>query len=353
MKLNHTTKRFTAEVADSRQTFLRSLTPFPSLLGRVVERNYQKRIKRARGKPMLGEWAPWLLADLLDIKDKTVIRSIVPSWMNLYAYTLCIDDILDRRNEVESTPLLIASGLLLERGISGFFRELPRNGTVRIQLDDYFLEVAGAAMEEMTQHKYKLSKFTRCDVDGIGKKVSFLKLCAAELLAVSGKPIVGDVLIPIENLATGMQLLDDMTDWEEDWKAGSYSHLLTETFINLRKLGIICSNDPQALTRSEVFCGMILTGSLEKCLKQALVYLQRVISNPSSHSGKAAQFLDLLIQENTDFLEEVVTTRKASADLLRQKSRSSFTLDELTNRKLVKRKIQDVERKLQIVAQSS
>jgi hypothetical protein len=362
MKINDATidhsvrgfKDFASEISKMRESLFCEAGNFPVLLRDSVVDNYRCRIKRAKGKPLLGEYAPWILADILHIKDNRAVHDIVPSWMNLYAYTLFTDDILDRGSKIDTAPLLLASGLLLQRGLSDFFKKFPANESVRIRVDDCFIETAGAAMEELARHKQKLSSFTARNVDHIGRKVSFLKLCATGLLAADGRPdeIIKDLLVPIEYLATGMQLLDDVTDWEEDWQAENYSFLLTKTFSTLRGIGVEKALNPRNLSRMEVFTAIVITGALEKCLAKALGYLLRVnVLNAHQRPSRSTQLLDAIIEENTIFKKEVESTRKILKEI--QIDYSENWLEVSTKHPTNRRRLNYLEKKLHIVAASS
>ncbi len=349
---------FAPEIANMRKSLFRAASDFPIPLRNSVVDNYNNRIQRANGKPLLGEYAPWILADVLNIKSNSAVHDIVPSWMNLYAYTLFVDDFLDRGSKTETVPILLASGLLLQRGLSGFFKKFPANESVRIRVDDCFVETAGAVMEELARHKQKLSHFTTCNVDRIGRKVGFLKLCATGLLAADGRPDedVKDLLIPIEYLATGMQLLDDITDWEEDWRAENYSFLLTKTFSILREMGVEKAQNLQSLTKTEVFVAIIITGSLEKCLARALGYLQRIKAlNVYRRPSRATQMLDAIITENTALKKEVESIRKLFLVHLKEVETNygKNWLDALVKHAEVKRQVNHLKKKLQIFATNS
>lgn len=352
MTAENSISRFATEANKSRRLFFKSLEPFPRSLKQVVKGNYRKRLLRSHGKPMLGECAPWLLADMLNVKNRRAIESVIPSWMNLYAFTIFIDDVLDRGHETEFAPLLLATNLLLERGISSLYG-LPRSKKVRIRLDSFFIETAAAAMEEILRHKNRLSNFSSSDVDRIGQKVAFLKLCAAEILAADGRALAPDLFISVEYLATGMQLLDDITDWEEDWRSKTYSHLLTKTFSRLRKMGSKKALDPQSFSKDQVFVAVVVTGALEDCIERALFYLQHIVDGNEYKTQRAQQILKAIIEENGLFLIEVRSTRLACKSFVGDDILADHWLQRITSNKKTKRKFDSIKRKLIVIATNS
>jgi hypothetical protein len=247
---------------------------------------------------------------MLPLKNRETALRIAPSWMKLYAYTLFIDDVLDSKKSADLSQSLLASALLLERGISELATVFPRRANIRVKLDKYFLEAAQATFKEITKHRERLDKYSEEDIARLGEKVALLKLCASCLLAADGaQHSESELLIPVESLATGAQLFDDVTDWKEDWRAGNYSYLLTRTFHQLARSGI--SRPAEKLSSIEVLLGIVITRSLEDCLARGLEYLKTVEMAPHlKDESPAKHFLKELIQQHDAFVDEVVETRK-------------------------------------------
>src|SRR5438132_229208 len=108
-------REFTPKIAFARDAFRQEISGLPTSLKHAATISYDQRITRASGRPMLGEIAPWLVADILPVRNRAVLETITPAWMSLYAYTLFTDDFLDGSDPRENKPLLIASGLILQR----------------------------------------------------------------------------------------------------------------------------------------------------------------------------------------------------------------------------------------------
>lgn len=367
MQLKHTmmpickqsvaTPTLAATAVANRRVFFESLELLPPPIRGVVTSNYRKRVNRARGKPLLGECAPDILADLLAIKNEKAVQCVIPSWLSLYAYTLFIDDVLDREAAVEAAPLVLASQLLLQRGISHFYQSMNPPAHLLIQMDVYFLETAIAVMRELKRHKRQVHRFSRSEVRQIGNKVALLKLCAAQLLLADGQGerIDDRVMVPVELLATGMQLLDDITDWEEDWTTGSLSHLLTETFATLSAMGIQNAHESDTLNRAEVFAALVVTGSLEEALSTALTYLKEVaLLRGEDNSSFVKDILNVIIQENVEFEREVTDVRLQCHEwMIMPQGPGKNWLSLLATHPTLRRHFSSLEKRLHVVAQSS
>lgn len=347
---------FGREVAAGRKAFFKEMRALPLTLRRNVVRNYEGRVARCKGKPLLGEYAPYFVADMIGLKNPRVVEEIMPAWLSLYSFTVFMDDILDKPGMSEVPETLIASSLLLERGLSRVMALLPKGGKVRVKIDEYFLEAAEAVMNELERHRRVHEEYSQRDVVALGKKVSLLKVCATYLFLADGRgSIDDDVLISVERLASGIQLLDDLTDWEEDWRRGTYTYLLQRTFSFLEKQGL--RRDPARLGRDEVLLAMILSGSLEDCIQQGRGLLSDAIFSFRSRSFAVPptfRFLLKVRKEQKHFREEIARTRKS---LLALKPEKAFSTENWTDviilRRDVKKKLRKIERHLEIVNQNT
>lgn len=343
------------KVHRSRQTFFNDLQQLPRGLRTVIQKNYDQRLARGRGKPMLGEYAPWLLAEVLQIRSRTAIKSVLPPWMNFYAYSLFLDDVLDMENKSDAAPLLVASGLLLERGIARLYEGLAPDTKVRVQLDKYFLESAQAVFREFDRHRNKLHSYQPHEIRGLGEKVSLLKLCAASLLLADGAEKVDEeLLLPVGLLATGMQMLDDVADWREDWQSGNYSHLLTQTLVTLRANQIITDADQSDLTEREVFASMVITGTLESYLTTGVNFLRKIIASQKLKPGtRAHMILSAIIQANADMLGVMRAVKQAWIDFSANRPLSRSVMAAFFRKQQTRRNLATIEKRIMIVAQST
>jgi len=275
--------------------------------------------------------------------------------MSLYAYTLFVDDMLDSPKQGNFSRSLLASSLLLESGISAMTDALPKHAKIGIKLDKYFLEAANATLREIEHHRLKVQTYAESDIVALGEKVALLKLCASCLLAADGMNYTPDeVFVPVESLATGAQLFDDITDWEEDWRNGNYTYLLTKTFQSLEREGI--KQFPSEFEPLEVLAAMVITGSLEESLARGLEYLQTVETAPHLQKpSRAAKILRQLIRENSVFREEVIRTRFSLEQIrtLHLIRRKCAWIRTLMRNERAKKQISFLYKRIQILAQST
>lgn len=67
---------FRADVDEARSNFLRALAELPDSMRKIVIKHVENRIARAAPRPLLGEFVPWLLADILGISDNRAVQQI-------------------------------------------------------------------------------------------------------------------------------------------------------------------------------------------------------------------------------------------------------------------------------------
>lgn len=220
---------FADQIDSSRAAVYDGLKTLPLDFQSAIRESYEDRIDRGNGKPLLGEYAPMLLADLLPLQDRAFAISCVSvPWMYIYASVLLLDDAMDRSGS-NTSQLLIGGTLLMQKGITALMTVLKANEATRTMIDGFCQEAATAAMQEISMHRGRWNNYSVDDISNLGRKIALLKLCAASLLHVDGQSVSPEDLLYIEELATGMQLLDDATDWWEDWQVGNYTLVLTKT----------------------------------------------------------------------------------------------------------------------------
>ncbi|MCX6826435.1 MAG: hypothetical protein NTV06_04080 [candidate division Zixibacteria bacterium] len=286
-------QELTAAVTDCRDAFRGGLKGLDPVVRDPVERGFQARIDRALGKPMLGEVAPHLLTGMFNAREDSFLGFVGP-WMDIYTATVLADDGIDGQNPATNAEVLVTSMLLLQRGQSGIYRAMPVSGNASLLFDGFFAEAAQAVLVEF-QRRARVTSYTEKDIDHLGRKVALLKLCATCILIADGQEVSGELLVPIEWLATGMQLLDDITDWEEDLSAGNFTPLLSQTirFVEARPVAWDHQDHLQGIA------AIVLSGSLEQCIERAIAQLQKVAALPNlKHGSIAERLLDAIIREN-------------------------------------------------------
>lgn len=339
-----------SKACHAREVFLSDLKNLPEACETAVCNKYKARLKDRDGAPLLGEVAPWVLSDILSVESPNSVERILAPWMGLYVHTLLLDDIIDTKDKRVAAPVLIASSLIAERSIRRLHEVFPHDSWVNLKLDECFLEMATAAIEEIQNHRNSVQTYSEKDIADIGKKFSILNLCGAMLLGDSKEEVINDsVLLPVSLLSSGMQLLDDITDWYEDWQIGNYSPLLTETLDFLKSFPIDSDSTLANLSRCHLLASMILSGSLENCLLKAEQILTQMIelSSCNKHSI-ASRFFSLIVSEASSFRESTI---KARNRLSHEQVLDTILYESCKPNKRALTWINEVDREIKIVAQ--
>src|SRR5437667_242353 len=79
--------------------------------------HFDDRIQRSYPRPMLGEYAPWMAADLLRATNHDRLLKLSVGWQQLCWGVLILDDIIDLAPCAHTSMLLMGSHLLNQRGI--------------------------------------------------------------------------------------------------------------------------------------------------------------------------------------------------------------------------------------------
>jgi hypothetical protein len=346
---------FQDEVEACRKAFLEELQTLPEPLSKVAIKTYLKKLKRGKGLPLLGEYAPWLIADFVGVMDRNTVKELILPWLSVYTYIVFIDNVIDEHSKKNKELLLIAAGILLERGITRMYNLSSNTKALLEAVDKYLTETAVAALSELNKHRLVIKSYSDQEIKALGQKVSALKLCMVYILSSRGVKEVGDTdLMAIDSLSTGIQLLDDITDWEDDWKKGNFTPLLTLTFQRLASNGIDRALTPHKLKSEELLLGMVITKSLEELLEKSIELLQVPLNqrNTTTHST-ATEFLQQVIANNMWFKDFIKESR---LNIQKQKVlcvNDEDWLSELIMKSDVKRKIYEIRQTFPIVAQQS
>lgn len=343
-------------VQSTRHAFLAELASLPRPLDRVARDAYLTRVKRGNGRAVLGEYAPWLIADLCGLERDAISQEFLVAWLDIYSYIIFIDAAIDEPSLDERSYLLIASGLLLERGMIRIARLGSEGDQMLEATDQHLTETAIAAVKELAQHRWKLHDYSNKEVRELGRKVAALKICARYVLLQTGEASIGDLpLGAIDDFCTAIQLLDDITDWEEDLLAGNFTMPLTLVQQRLFAYGITNALEPGGLSKDEILVAMIATGALEETLDNSI---QR-LSSPQFYSrtngtdaSETGQFLSRL-RDNCHWCCEILAEAREIITSEFEQCSSRNWPSELMKRPNARRAAVMVTVVLPVIAQSS
>lgn len=347
---------FRDEVESCRQAFLQELESLPEPLNMISIEHYMRKVKRGDGHPMLGEYAPWLIANLAGISDQQPIEELMMPWLNIYTYIIFIDDAIDQQEMKDRELLLIAAGLLLERGLTKLSSLSFNTKNLLAQIDRYFTQTAIAAISELRKHRFSIKSYSDEELRRLGRKVAVLKLCAVYICSRRPVKNVGALnLKVIDALSTGIQILDDITDWEEDWHTGNYTFPLTLAFKKLHIMGIARALNPRKLRADEVLIAMVITGALAESLNRSTEFLEFTLSQVQDkvkHDSPAWKFLDGVVH-NTEWFKSIVEGSRLVFEEERSVCRDSDWLKQLMGKGRVGRELYAIRKAFPIVAQRS
>ncbi len=338
----------------NREAFLKEISTLPNPLGSVLVDRYHNRIARADGKPLLGEYAPWLLADLLPIHNREIIAKIALPWLSIYAYTYFIDDLIDQAQGDIAPELLVASGVLLSKGLGALYSLTPNGQDAVRYLCEQCVQTALATVEDVRRHRGCVQSFGRFEIDNLGRKASVLRMCAVALLLADGaKEIHHDDLRAIFGLETGVQLLDDVSDLQEDWRQNNYTYPLTLTLERLGEYGFDKESFRTDAPFDRVLAAAITTGALETTLTTICGYVEEVLAAPTAmHGSVGHRFLESVADHSHLLHGQVVLARQV---LLEEKlfCMGAKWQEQLMQRTNVKQQLRRIRQNLQIYAQQS
>ncbi len=290
------------KIRASRAAFLQDIEGLPAPYNRIAVNHYTLRTKEAGDTYRIGEMAPWLFADALGNKQIEKYTEFVAAWLHIYTYILLTDDVIDRSQLKNKEMLLISAGLLLERGVVKMAGLSPKTNLIQV-VDSFLSETAIAAAAEHRENRRWNRTLKPSSIRDVGKKLSALKICAKYIQDAYDEE-TNDIERAAELLSTGIQLLDDVTDWEEDLREKNYTYLIADTLQRMRKDKYVDSSTAPAVSRNEILLGMVVTGSLadyvnesSRSIWDAIKLLHRM------DDTYTLKYLHTIIEANSSFIE--------------------------------------------------
>lgn len=202
---------FEAGVLETRWLFLDHLKLLPTPQGQLLKYHYLERVTRSAGRPMLGEYSPFLVGEIFQAPREAIKPLSIP-WFILYEHALLMDDLTDRPTKFHPNHRHLAKNLI------DYF--LPLFQQVFVKQPD---------LETLFNNYYQTPSATK---EAQNELVKFL--ASAICIKTRGRVLNQVEEAGLKNLYTGVQLLDDLTDVREDYKFGTYTYPLS---MALRQFG--------------------------------------------------------------------------------------------------------------------
>lgn len=264
----------------SRASYLDILEGLPPAFRDFAARHFSQRIQRGKYRPHIGEYLPWLLADVLKTPRSNRVDVTISGWLSVYFGVLLLDDVLDGVIRPSADELL-TSALLQQRGISRMLSASPKPLKLQRSLDVAFARTAVAARCEMDRRSRNIIPFQQGEMAALADKGAILASCADALALLS--PVSGAtrraVLGFLRPLLAALQLLDDINDCAEDQAMGAVTVPLSLHAENRRERGA----NPGKRRDDELLAAMILDGSLIESIRTVSSFLEPAIRKAGAH----------------------------------------------------------------------
>ncbi len=254
------------EVISVRDSLFSSLHSKSDRIAAAAEKIFDKKINNINqgGIPHLFEIFPWLLRDLTNL-DYVKSHEISINWLALYLYVTFLDDHLDNKSKIEPDEFIAAS-VLAQTSLINLFKIVDKT-----KYEDLFKEslIRSAEYELKDVIEQALvydESFTKSE--SASGKNAILLACAGAIAASTDRE--SDFIINItRELLLSVQLLDDLTDFEEDLNHGNITIPLNDIARNFEQT---------SLPRNIIIGFMLQSKSLFKVLERIEFSLGKVIA---------------------------------------------------------------------------
>lgn len=276
-------------------------------LGPVLINHYKERLKSAEGRPMIGEYAPYIFGDLFSVKQDNLEPLIFP-WLLLYEYSLLLDDLLDNSRYQWPQELLL-SQILLESSLSLYREALGDVQPLWAAYTSYRRESIDAMINEID---WLDTRERGSDAQVIilqGRKAALVKFCAATIVYMDQRRLLtAGEEEAIDFLCSGIQLLDDTTDVSDDRKTGRMNLLLKDTYTWYEREGLDPDMNTLNMTRNQLTVGLICSGSLSRMWKITAMQIDRGLELLKAGDRQSAKYFHSISSQclrSSKLLDEV------------------------------------------------
>lgn len=236
----------------------------------------------------------WLRAGFLGVDDQA-LDAIATANVFLYHYYTLKDDVLDGKDGATSIDMVAADALLAEA--------LRRFAAAGVATESFYNDLRQYIVDTLKAEAYLQRRDgppTLSDgpcIQMMGQKAALAKLSASALASVaSDRPRLRLAEVGLDEMAVGVQMLDDLQDWREDAKIGRFTLVLGLAQDRVDKP--LRTSDLSAVVYTNAVCGEILRAM-------------------EGHFEKAAQrFQRLGAVEAVSFLDSMVVNSKAVREFI-------------------------------------
>jgi hypothetical protein len=320
-----------SELRENRAKLLREVRKVSHPLACVVVKVLRNR--DALNPPAIGEAWPWLVGDLACLPTEKV-RDVAKAWLAVYIYTLLLDKACDEPGVPPEPAETLVGALLFEVGLGDFFA--MTSGTawqnvvreaVRSSIRDQELDVRLAGQLDNLDSKRR---------SAAGKNAGFV-ICTAALTAAShlDKSVLDQFA---RSVLLAFQHLDDIADFEDDWRAKNFTPLLVGASDRLTAI------EGREGGRSEILEALLRSGALRDVLVEAQSAIAQGLRKVADVYGEARH------SGASKFFRSLQSAMAAAIETI---DRAIPLLNAPTHRNCKLAVLEEVEGRLRIVAQQS
>ncbi len=192
-------------------------------LGEVRKRYLLRPGDASAGVLPLNALVPLLLSEPFGIQHTETRERVARANLYLDHFTQVLDDTTDVMGEASPFALhlshhLLAKGMCLYLGLTTDAHSFSHI------LEGYFEEAMGAE-RYLWRHHGKIASYDDTDFAMIGRRCALMKASGAIYADLSGNCGPLDAIERgLDAAATGVQLVDDLIDWYDDFSEGIYTH---------------------------------------------------------------------------------------------------------------------------------
>lgn len=281
------------KVEENRKLFVEYAKSLPSPLEKILLAHYNDRLIKAGDNPMLGEYAPFMLGDLLSINEKFVDQLSFP-WFLLYEYSLLLDDLLDNKSRDDWKYELLVSQILLDYSVGCFKIIFGQDQYISSSFDNYRKESVESMLVEMSKSLIMKSEISDQAILDQGRKAAFVKFCATTMVYLDKRrELSRNEQSGIDALCCGIQLLDDVHDVIEDHISGQMNILLNEVYTWFQKKNLLTSSlsTIENIGIQQLIIGLVYSRGLTKSWDLASEYLNLGLNYFHEKETKSYSFL--------------------------------------------------------------
>lgn len=289
-------KTISPHIVEVRNIFYKYCETLPTDLCSSLILHFQERNERASGTLMLGEYAPFILGDLFSISHGS-IKNVAFPWFLMYEYSLLLDDLIDKER-VNWHNELLSSQLILDKSYHNFFVSVNNRKQLFDSLEKYRKQSVDSMLHEKSWSIERDIKDLNNSIIIQGRKAALVKFCVTYMFNLdSNRIIFPQEEKVLDNICAAIQLLDDLTDFYEDYSENRINLLLNTTFkwLNNNYPNINCST----LSYDQLVSALVLSQSVNTTLEfsgNLLSNLSETIKPNPSNSGSYSYFLDIANQ---------------------------------------------------------